>query len=453
MNHPDSRHLAVRALVLGLAAAVLGVLPTVRAVESFESPGIVRAADYLPPDLLRGPDWTVSAEATNDGLNNTYVIVSRFGSWQARSAEQVAARAGEIAALARLEEVSKTKVFLDAVESSVTAPLRLAEDVVERPVETLKGVPGGVGRWFKRTTFRVREAYHDASEAVAEKRAERETGAEAEDGEREDELAEKAETAARRELRKHLRISAAERRWYRELGIDPSTDNEKLRTAIERVARVEGLTGFGMKLVALPSIPGSSQMHKTMDLVWSSDPVDLLRANRRRILAAGLSKATARAFEDSALTLTEQTIFLDSLEELAGVAGRQHLIARASSLKSRERARGLTSITVLLARVHREETPLAEILPGSVLPVARTRAGDLLAVSKAGAVFWTEMVAEAARGFAAIYADQPADERRLYVTGVTSELFDAEVTSLGWKVRSRWQPESTAPGGRQEPEE
>ena len=227
--------------------------------------------------------------------------------------------------------------------------------MAERPVETLKEVPRGVGRWFKRTSFKVREAYHDVSETVAEQRAESETGAGADDGEQEDEMAEKAEIAARKELRKHLRISAAERRWYRELGIDPSTDNEKLRTAIESVARVEGLTAFGMKLVALPSIPGSSQMRKTMDLVWSSDPVDLLRENRRRILNAGLTKETARAFEESFLTLTEQTIFLDALEELAGVAGRQHLLSRALGIGSRERAQGLTSITVLLARLHRKK--------------------------------------------------------------------------------------------------
>jgi hypothetical protein len=436
-----------------VAAAALFSIAAAPADEGYEAAGTVRAADYLPAELLQGADWTVAAVATNDGWDNSYSVESRFGTWPARGERQVATRIIEIAALARLEEVSRTDVFLEAVENAVTAPIRLVQAVAEKPKETLTGLPRGIGRWFKRTSFRVRETYHDVSEKIEERRAEKraekaaagEPGAEeaaaAAEEERRRELEDRVEVEAREKTLDYLLISGAERRWYRELGVDPSTDNELLRDAVTSVARVEGLTGFGMKLTGIPSIPFSSEMRQSLNLVWSTHPGDLRVRNRKRLRAAGLSKETARGFEDSKLTLTEQTLFLDSLDSLEGVAGRERLIALAPDLETREEARTLSTTLVLLARLHRGGSELAEILPGSMPPVARTRADELAAVTPAGAVFYTETVAEDLRGFAALHGDPPAPRRRLYVNGITSDRFDAEAKGLGWETIDRWQPE------------
>ena len=171
---------------------MLGALAiaTPAAAQRYEKPGDVRAADYLPAELMRGPSWAVFDDAESDGFNNVYRVGSRFGVWKARRETLVSSRIREIEALAELERVSKTEVFLEAVENSVTSPLRLVKDAADRPLETLKGIPKGAARWFKRTTFKVRETYHDVSEEVEElredvdewreeRRAEREAGADA----------------------------------------------------------------------------------------------------------------------------------------------------------------------------------------------------------------------------------------------------------------------------------
>jgi hypothetical protein len=202
-----------------------------------------------------------------------------------------------------------------------------------------------------------------------------------------------------------------------------------------------------MTFVELLTVPGAGMMRQSLDLVWSTHPADLRLANRKRMLAAGLSKKTARAFEDGVLTLTEQTVFLDSMDALEGVAGRELLFALALDLETREEGRSLTTVTVLLAGLHQGDSPLATILPGSALPVARTRAGGLAVVAPAGAVFYTEDVAEAWLAFTDIHADQPAAERRLYVTGITSERFDAEAKHRGWEVIDRFRPEPATPAG------
>jgi hypothetical protein len=420
-------------LIVVSAAGALPV-PPARAA-AIESPGPLRSDRYLTAEQLSGPDWRVEPQATTDGFATTYTVTSRFGSWPAQGRTQVAIRIREIQALAQLEEVSKSEVFLDAVKTSATAPLRLVKGVAEKPKETLKGIPSGVSRWVKKTSFQVKEGYHDAKQVVAKD----EEGAAAGGGESES-LTEKGKEEGKKYALNYLKISGAERNWYAKLGVDPYTDNELVREAVTSVARVEGLTSFGMKFAGLPGIPGAREMRKTMEIVWQTDPWELRLANRKKLLAAGLSETTARAFEDNPdLSLSLQTALVETLGQLQGVDGRQHVIARAIDVESHDEARTLASSVALMLRFHREQGPLKEFLPGARLPVARSAKGELIAVLLTDALFWTAEVAAAAPEFAALYDGDPAKVRLLLVVGEASPGFEGGARELGWQVRDRWQ--------------
>jgi hypothetical protein len=424
----------MRKTALPLAAVALLLCPSLRGDEpAFEAAGAVQASRYLPADQLSGPEWKVEPEAVNDGLTNTFTLTSRFGSWPARGRLQVAVRIREIRALAQLETVSKSDVFKEAVKKSATAPLELAANVATKPVETLKGVPAGVGRWVKKTNFQVKETYHDTKEATSKEKKE----GEGKDGEQTEKMKQQASSYALDQLK----ISGAERRWYKELGVDPYTDNETLRKAVKSVARVEGLTSFGMKFSGLPSIPGAREMRKTLDLVWNTDPWELRLRNRNLLLGAGLSEETVRAFEDNpSLSLSAQTAFLGILGGLKGVNGREHLLARAIAVESREEAQELVASASLLLRLHQSESPLREILPGPRLPVARTAKGGIVAVLMADAIFWTEEVAGAVQSLAELYAGETAASQRLYVAGEASSRVKSGAGKLGWEIVDRWRP-------------
>ena len=262
-------------------------------------------------------------------------------------------------------------------------------------------------------------------------------------------LAEKGKVEAKKYTLNYLKITGAELAWYAKLGVDPYTDNETLRKAVTSVARVQGLTSFGMKFVGMPSIPGAREARKTMDLVWKTDPWELRLANRKKLLAAGLSEETARQFEDNAaLSLSLQTALLQSLDELAGVAGRETVIARAIDVASRAEATTLTSSIALMARFHKQQGALGEFLAGTRLPVARTRKGEIVALIYSDALFWTAAVDEAARDFAAVYAGEKASSRGIWVVGEASPAFESGAAGLGWQVHDRWQtsaPEDAAP--------
>jgi len=413
-----------------------------RGADAFEPEGKVPAARYLPADSLAGPEWKVAPEAENDGAFNNYVVQSRFGNFNARGGSRVKMRAKEVAALVELEQVSKSEVFTDAVKASAMGSVETVMQFAQQPVETVKAVPKAVGRWYKKTKFMVQESYSDVKDAKAERDA-----AKAQPQDEEAKAAQKEQTKdqakelAKKEALDYLKISGAERRWYAELGVDPYTDNQVLRAVVKSYSRVEGITKFGMKFVGLPGIPGAREMRQVMNLVWQTDPWELRLQNRNKLIAAGLSEETAKAFEDNPyLSLTEQTGLLAALDQLAGVTGRQHVLARAIDLDSKEEGQTLFQATLLLVAQHRSQRPLAEILPGTNLPVARAKDGRLVAAFSADAVFWTEAMADAATEFAGAYAADPAKTREIWLIGEASGRFKTEMKAKGWEVFDRWQP-------------
>lgn len=435
--------------LVALVALVALLLAPARAARGagFEQPNPLRSAAYLAAEQLAGPDFKVEPQATTDGFSTTYTVTSRFGTWPARGRMGVAMRIREIQALAALEEVSKSDVFRDAVKNSATAPLQLVQAVATKPVETLKGVPAGVGRWMKKTSFQVKEGYNDAKEVRADLKEDDEAG-DSTTGTDKANLTEKGKEEATKYALNYLKISSAELKWYAKLGVDPYTDNEILRKAVTSVARVEGLTSFGMKFVGMPGIPGASEARKTMDLVWKTDPWELRLANRKQLLAAGLTEETARSFEDNpSMSLSQQTALLQSLDQLAGVQGRASVIARAIDLASREEASQLVSSLALLSRFHKQQVSLKEFLAGTRLPVARTTKGALVGLILSDALFWTAEVAEASKEFGAAYTGDPAQERQIWVVGEASPAFKSGAGALGWAVHDRWQlqaPEDAA---------
>ena len=68
-------------------------------------------------------------------------------------------------------------------------------------------------------------------------------------------VAHSAQSNAAKYADRYLGVSAAERRFYQKLGVDPYTDNEVLRKAVKRAAKVDAATTLGLHFVAVPGLP------------------------------------------------------------------------------------------------------------------------------------------------------------------------------------------------------
>jgi len=147
-----------------------------------EVPIELRAEAVLTAELREGERFRVWDRVENDGYLNRYLVDSDFGVFEASSTADLRELLVEIEALAKLEEISRGEAFVDAVKNTVKAPVETARVVVDEPVETLKRIPGGVGRYFKRTARRARdlvgEVRKEYGEYKDEKAAEEGTGPE-----------------------------------------------------------------------------------------------------------------------------------------------------------------------------------------------------------------------------------------------------------------------------------
>ena len=122
---------------------------------SFESEPTLAAASLVIPALLNGPGYRVRPSATVHGFQASFVIETRWGALRADSVELLAIRVSEIPALEALYSESVTQALIKSGAMAVAAPVRAVVNVARQPETTLRGLPGGVWRFFSERAIKL----------------------------------------------------------------------------------------------------------------------------------------------------------------------------------------------------------------------------------------------------------------------------------------------------------
>lgn len=146
--------------------AALVSIAALMAATDFEQLPTFRAGEILPASVAKGDRHQVEDEVKNVGYLNHYGIESDFGHFEAIGTAQLIIRLREISALGELDELSNTKVFADAVLAGATQSAKVVASVAKHPVETIKGVPAGIGKLFGRTKRTVEAGYEAGKDLV-----------------------------------------------------------------------------------------------------------------------------------------------------------------------------------------------------------------------------------------------------------------------------------------------
>ena len=357
---------AARLLMLVLAFWPTAIAGTASA-EDFETPPVLEAAEVLPAEMLRGNSFKVQEQVHNDGFMNYYVVDSDFGRFEAYGTPALAKLIQEIGALDQLDEISKSEVFVDAAKRSATSQVHAIEDFADKPVETVKGVPGGLKRSFKKYKRTATDGYETAKQATAQEDS-------GEDGGEPDSTSEDAKVAAGKAgdaaevyAKKWFGVGKAERSWHQKLGTDPYTTNEALRKRVKELSKVDAATTTGMRFVPIPRVPGASELRAINQMVWSVDPRELREQNIKRLTDAGVDEGLIEQFMTNPwFSPTGQTLLLTALQEMEGVEGRQFLLEIAAATESAEEGQFDLGNIVFLSTYHRTVEPLAGIRAGRV---------------------------------------------------------------------------------------
>ena len=394
----------------------------------FEMAADLRAADVLPADLLAGDHHTVDDRVRNDGYLNYFTIKSVYGEFEAVSTQMLRTRVGEIDALAELDDLSKTEVFMSAAAEAGVGQIKTLAQFASNPVETVKGIPSGIGRMFTRFKRQAGDAVDTAQEMVADDDEEGDENAAPDEDE------ESTTDKAVGLTESFMGVSSAHRAWSQKLGTDPYSTNEVLQATIKEVAWAESLGSFGMGFAGVPSIPGADIIGDVNDAVWSKDPYELQDLNRARLVATGASEELIEQYLDNPyMTPSQQTLLTAAIAEVGDAEGRDGILNQALNVRTEHEANFLIKSVTMLAWYHLNQNAVASVQTYAAVPVGITEDGDAALLFAVDHVYWTDTIAEAAAGHAAQMGDAGAGE--VWLLGTASERTRVELDALGFSVR------------------
>jgi hypothetical protein len=401
------------------------------AAADFELPPTLRAADILEPALRAGPHFTVDPTVRNGGYLNHFVIHSDFGDFEAHGRTMLGIRLKEVAALARIHEISRTDVFIRAAKNAtvgvVLEPVKAARGITSDPIGTVTRLPRGIGRLLSSYATQGKEAAESVSDATTNIGKSR-SG---------DEVVNDLGDTGRGAVKSVLSMSSTERRWARQLGTDPYSTNTVLRKAIEDIAWFDRIGSLAPGLAGVPSIPGAGHLVRAHEIAWE-DPRDIRARNKERLLAMGMPSATVDAFlEKAALTPTHQLDLLASMDVLDSVPGREALLDQAVDKTSEAEIWFHLDSVRLLSTIHTAGPGVGEILVGPKLTLALSTDDRLIAALGLDHLVWTEDIERIAQQYTALRAEHPTRSAEIWLTGTVSKRAREELDAIGWQVRAQ----------------
>src|SRR6267142_4180563 len=344
----------------------------------FEQPPTVSARTLSPPTLLSGDGFKVDDQVVTDGLSAHFIIRSDFGIFPATGLEMLRIRVAEIPAIAELTKTGKTGVFAESLAKNAARPVAAAGQMVTHPVDTVKGIPSGVGRFFGRVGLgaqRLKEAAIEPDESSAGEKAGR--------------------TAATtgQATRDIFGYEQERRELAKKLHVDPYTTNPVLAKQLDDFALTAFRAHIGVTTTMSVFIPGSMAITATRVVstwVWDTPRADLIVKNQKDLQTMNVPDASINAFMgNKAFPLSVQTAFVEDLTRVSGVPGSIDIVALASTAESEEQARFLASCLDMLANYHQSQTPIVSIIARGTI-VGRDRVGVIIVPAEVDYVSWTK---------------------------------------------------------------
>lgn len=403
----------------------------------FESAKDLRASDILPKELRKGPHHKVEKIVKSDGYLNYYRITSDYGEFDAISTAMLRTRIGEIEALAELNDLSKTEVFVKAAADAGVGQIKTLASFAAHPVDTVVGIPSGIGRMFKRYKRQTGDAVDATKEYVA---GDDEEGADSECGDQDDAESECGEDESTTDKAIGLTegffgVSGAQRAWAQKLGTDPYSTNEVLQAAIKEVAWAERLGKFGMGFAGVPAIPGADIIGDVNDAVWSKDPYELQDMNRARLVSTGADEALIEQYlENPRMSPSQQTLLTAAIAEIEGATGRDGILRQALNAKTEAEANFLIKTVTMLAWYHLNQKPVTSVLTYAAVPVGVTDDGTSALVFAVDHVYWTDVIADAAHNHASQTKGKGVGASEVWLLGFASARTKAKLAALGFDI-------------------
>ena len=395
-------------------AAVLVSQPIATAAQTmYESPVVLSASKILPPELVSGPHHRVQEQVRNDGYLNVYTIDSKFAQFTAVSTAMLRKRVQEIDAIAMMEQIKGTKEYGDSIREAGLDTLTGMKNLITSPVQTIKGTVSGIGAAFRR----------GADALTGPKRSD------AEDS----------------RVKDWIGFSKTKREYAYQLGVDVYSDNKVLQDRLDEISWA-GYAGGLTWTAAMMAVPGgagiaisvSGSNNLLNEVYRTTPPSDLRRMNQDKLAKMGVEPEVADLFVNNAIyTPREQTVLVDALNQMMGVANRGAFVNSAALSDTKTLAYFRQRTAEMYLGYHKNVAPIESFQ--SIGGLSAARIGDTIVFTvPLDHLVWTETMARFLTA-----ANQKVNEisgaarKQLWVGGTLSDRARQEVRKLGWDVQEQ----------------
>ena len=404
--------------LVALASAALAV------AAAYEGPRTFQASEVLKPSQVKGPHFSVAPTVKTEGYLHIFDITTDYGPLEAEGETMLLMRLHEVGALAKLDEVSKSEVFLKAAGTSVLNVGKGVASVVKDPGATAKGMGEGVKRFG---TNLGRKAKRTGDKAVDSATSDKEKT------EGQKSTTDKAAEAGVGVANSALGVNSAARKWAQKVGVDPYTSNPILKKALVDLGKIDAAGGMAAKIaVPIPTVvSGTATAGK---LVWAQDPEALLKGNEQKLREMGVgADVIKQLYLSKGFTLTLHTALAGSLREV-NVPGCADYVATAAEADAEREGVFFAESAGMLARFHKS-TPVAAVLPDSRALVAKMKDGRAVVLLPVDWVGWTDTYDKALTEVEKrAKAELGATKLEMRMTGTMSAVAKKEMAARGWTV-------------------
>ncbi|HJU11494.1 MAG TPA: hypothetical protein VJ728_11485 [Candidatus Binataceae bacterium] len=391
----------------------------------FEQPPVINISEFLPANIQAGPGYYLGQQVTTNGAMGQYTIIanadefgSDAGTYQVESLDLLKIRLSEIPAIIALDHVSSTGVFAKEVASSAAKPVADAAQMVIHPMDTVTGLPSGIGELFGRVQLGADVLYSTATNSSegGEQRASETAG----------ETANITLTA--------LGYDQLRRNLARKLHVDPYSSDPILTKKLNHVAWIMFTAHMMVDTAMSVAVPGSmliTGVQVTDDLIYQTPKADLILLVERKLRHIGLSSTEIAAFShNNAIPLSLQVAAVRDLETLGPIRGRRSAAVALSNVVTEYQARFLVTSLRMLVQWSQQNSQIARIQVRGVL-IGRDQDGTVIMPAPVDYVSWTPRIA----GFATDPELLGLQNRVLWITGKMTPLARQQLTSNGWTLR------------------
>jgi hypothetical protein len=402
----------------------------------FEQPPVVGIGEFLPVSMQSGNGYYLGQQVPTNGAMGQYTIIanadvfgSDAGTYEVESLDLLKIRLSEIPAIAVLDNVSNTAVFTKEVAASAAQPIEDAAQMAAHPMDTVTGLPNGVGELFGRVSLGAGELYSTATNSAetSEQRASQAAG----------ETANVTLTA--------LGYDQLRRQLAHKLHVDPYSSNPILTKKLNHVAWVMFSAHMMVDTAISVAVPGSmliTGVQVTDDLIYQTPKADLILLVESKLRRMGLSSTEIAAFSHNpAIPLSLQVSAVRELETLGPIQGRREAAAALSNMLTEYQARFMVTSLRMLNQWSQQNSSITRIQVRGIL-IGHDENGRVIMPAPVDYLSWTPRIA----GFGTDPKWLGMQNRVLWVTGKMTPLAQQQITANGWTLHQASLLPGTASG-------